>query len=248
MYTAVSDLVTKTQPPTYAHVLQVDQQIEDMFMGIPEYCRIRAESDSIADPPQIILQRIFIQMNHHKAQVVLHWRYLTLENKEGRYSYSNRRTVLAALKILKLHRTIYEGLKPGGRLYSVRWRVTCFFSHDYLLAISILCFYLQRHRDAISDSELNEIKETLHNTNTITGSRTPMSAEVKRAALAIESALPGFLEPGTDQSPTDSQVVTPAGSSDRTGFSNDQGNLSLRLLTFEIHSSLVSYLANTSEI
>ncbi|KAI0442478.1 hypothetical protein F4803DRAFT_519129 [Xylaria telfairii] len=223
MYTAVSSIVTNTQPPTYAQVLQVDRQLEDMFLKIPEYCRIKARSDSIADPPQILLHRIFIQMNHHKAQVILHWRYLTLANKDDRYSYSTKTTVTAALKILKLHQTIYEGLKTGGRLYSVRWRITCFFSHDYLLAISILCFYLQRNSDRISSSELSEIKQTLRQTKVIWGPRTPMSAEVKRAAAAIETVLPGILEHDSDESSNESQgVLTPAESSDLSAFSNDQ--------------------------
>lgn len=224
MYTAVSSIVTNTQPPTYAQVLQVDRQLEEMFLKIPEYCRIKARSDSIADPPQILLHRIFIQMNHYKAQVILHWRYLTLANKDDRYSYSTKTTVTAALKILKLHQTIYEGLKTGGRLYSVRWRITCFFSHDYLLAISILCFYLQRNSDRISSSELSEIKQTLRQTKVIWGPRTPMSAEVKRAAAAIELAIPGILEHDSDESSNESQgVLTPAESSDLSAFSNDQG-------------------------
>ncbi|KAI8944684.1 hypothetical protein F4801DRAFT_599409 [Xylaria longipes] len=222
MYTAVSSIVTNTQLPTYAQVLQVDRQIEDMFLKIPEY--FKSLCHSIVDPPQIVLQRIFIQMNYHKAQIILHWRYLTLANKDDRYSYSTKTTVTAALKILKLHQTLYEGLKTGGRLYSVRWRITCFFSHDYLLAISILCFYLQRNGDRVSSSELSEIKQTLRQTKVIWGPRTPMSAEVKRTAAAIESALPGILEHGSDESSNESQgVLTPAESSDLGVISNDQG-------------------------
>ncbi|KAF2968786.1 hypothetical protein GQX73_g4838 [Xylaria multiplex] len=223
MYTAVASVVTNTQPPTYAQVLQVDRQLEDMFLRIPEYCRIKAQPDSPIDPPQILLQRVFIQMNHHKAQVILHWRYLALAHKDDRYSYSTKTTVSAALKILKLHRTIYEGLKTGGRLYSVRWRVTCFFNHDYLLAMSILCFYLKQYGDKISDSELAEIQQTLRRSKAILlGLRTPMSAELERAAAAIESALPGILGHDSDESSSESQVLTPPGSSELNEFSHDQ--------------------------
>ncbi|RWA13367.1 hypothetical protein EKO27_g1733 [Xylaria grammica] len=224
MYTAVASVVTNTQPPTYAQVLQVDRQLEDMFLRIPEYCRIKTPTDSIADPPQILLQRVFIQMNHHKAQVILHWRYLALAHKDDQYSYSTKTVVSAALKILKLHRTIYEGLRTGGRLYSVRWRVTCFFNHDYLLAMSILCFYLKQNGDKISGSELGEIQQTLRQSKIILlGPRGPMSAEVERAAAAIESALPGILGHDSDESSSESQVLTPAGSSDFNEFSHDQG-------------------------
>ncbi|KAI0539224.1 hypothetical protein GGR58DRAFT_512452 [Xylaria digitata] len=231
MYTAVASVVTNTQPPTYAQVLQVDRQLEDMFLRIPEYCRIKNQPDSPIDPPQILLQRVFIQMNHHKAQVILHWRYLALAHKDDRYSYSTKTTVSAALKILKLHRTIYEGLKTGGRLYSVRWRVTCFFNHDYLLAMSILCFYLKQYGDKISDSELAEIQQTLRRSKAILlGLRTPMSAELERAAAAIESALPGILGHDSDESSNESQVLTPPGSSELNEFSHDQGISLITLL------------------
>ncbi|KAJ3575886.1 hypothetical protein NPX13_g3880 [Xylaria arbuscula] len=223
MYTAVTEVVTSTHPPTYAHVLQVDRQLEEMFTKIPEYCRIKFDPNSITDPPQVLLQRVFIQMNHHKAQLILHWRYLALAHKDDRYSYSTKTTVSAALKILTLHRTIYEGLKTGGRLYSVRWRVTCFFNHDYLLAMSILCFYIKQNGDKISDSELGEIQQTLRQSKAILlGPRTPMSAEVERAAAAIESALPGILGPESDESSSGSQVMTPAESADLNEVSNVQ--------------------------
>ncbi|KAI1310474.1 hypothetical protein F5Y03DRAFT_403422 [Xylaria venustula] len=233
MYTAVVSVVTSTHPPTYAQVLQVDRQLEDMFMRIPEYCRIKTQPESIQDPPLMLLQRVFIQMNHHKAQVILHWRYLALAHKDERYSYSTKTTVSAALKILKLHRTIYEGLKTGGRLYSVRWRVTCVFNHDYLLAMSILCFYLNQNGDKISGSELDEIKQTLRQSKAILlGPRTTMSSEVERAAAAIESALPGILGPDCDESPNESQVLTPADSSELNEFSNNQDPFAGSMLPF----------------
>lgn len=223
MYTVVASVVTNTQLPTYAQVLQVDRQIEDMFLQIPEYCRIKPESNFVTDPPLVLLQRIFIQMNYHKAQIILHWRYLTLANQDDVYSYSTKTTVAAALKILNLHQTMYEGLKTGGRLYSVRWRITCFFCHDYLLAMSILCFYLQRNGEKISKSELSEIQQTLRQTKMVQGPRAPMSAEMKRVAAAIESALPGILEHDSDESSTESQVLTPSESSELNGFLNEQG-------------------------
>ncbi|KAJ8130591.1 hypothetical protein O1611_g3036 [Lasiodiplodia mahajangana] len=197
MYIAVASVVTNTQPPTYAQVLQVDRQIEDMFQKIPEYCRIKPQSNFVTDPPQIILQRIFIQMNYHKTQIILHWRYLTLANQDDRYSYSTKTTVAAALKILNLHQVMYEGLKTGGPLYS-------------------------RNGDKMSESELNEIKQTLRQTKVIHGPRTPMSADVKRVAAAIESVLPGVLEHDSDESSSESQVPTPAESSEFSAVCNEQ--------------------------
>lgn len=223
IYAAVADVVTNTQPPTYAQVLQVDRQIEDMFAKTPEYCRIKPASDSAADSPQIILQRFFIEINYHKAQVILHWRYLALANQDDRYAYSTKTTTSAALKILKLHQTMYEGLKADGHLYSVRWRITCFLCHDYLLAMSILCFYLQRNGGKISSSELGEIKQTIRKTKVLWDQRTPMLAEIKRVAAAIELALPGILEYDSDERPNEGQVLTPANSAEPNMLHNEHG-------------------------
>ncbi|KAK5624618.1 hypothetical protein RRF57_000334 [Xylaria bambusicola] len=237
MYTAVTEVVTSTHPPTYARILQVDRQLEEMYTKIPEYCRIKVEPESIRDPPQVLLQRVFVQMNHYKAQLILHWRYLALAHKDDRYSYSTKTTISAALKILKLHQSIYEGLKTGGRLYSVRWRVTCFFNHDYLLAMSILCFYLKQNVDKVSGSELSEIQQTLRQSKALLlCPRTPMSAEVERAAAAIESALSGILGPESDESLGGSQVLTPAENAEPNESSNSQGMFFYNLLESELHS------------
>ncbi|KAI3328855.1 hypothetical protein HD806DRAFT_480898 [Xylariaceae sp. AK1471] len=222
MYTAVSNVVTKTKPPTYAQVLQVDRQIEEMLQKIPEYCRLRPQLDSVADSGQMLLQRIFIQMNYHKAQVILHWRYLTLAKNDDRYSYSAKTTVSAALKILELHHTIYDGLKTGGRLYSVKWRVSSFFNHDLLLAIIILCFYIQQKGETVSAAELDDFKQAFCQTKAIWDPRLLRSGELKRAAAAIESTIPGIFESCPDESPDGSQVLTPTESSGLSALSNSQ--------------------------
>ncbi|KAI1827959.1 hypothetical protein F4861DRAFT_548360 [Xylaria intraflava] len=213
MYSAVVDIVTNPQPPTYAQVLQTDRRIEEMFLQVPEYCRIKSLLESMSDLPQILLQRIFIQMNYHRAQIILHWRYLTLARKENRYSYSTKKTVSAALKILELYQVVYEGLKTGGGLYAVKWRLTSFINHDYILATSILCFYLRKNGDSISADELSEIKHTLRQTKMVTTHRLPMSPETRRAAAAIESALPGIFEDSSNESssgsPNESRAWTP---------------------------------------
>jgi hypothetical protein len=194
-----------------------------MFQKTPEYCRIQPQLDSVAESGQMLLQRIFIQMHYHKVQVILHWRYLTLAKNDDRYSYSTKTTVSAALKILELHQTIYDGLKTGGRLYSVKWRVTALFNHDLLLAISILCFYIQQKGETVSASEFNDIKQAFRQTKAIWDPRSLRSEELNRAAAAIESAIPGILESGSDENLDGSQVLMPPETSGLGALSNYQG-------------------------
>ncbi|KAI8635448.1 hypothetical protein F5Y19DRAFT_407806 [Xylariaceae sp. FL1651] len=221
VYTAVTNVVTNTQPPTYAQILQVDRQIEEKFLKIPLYCRVQ-QTDSIMDAPQIILQRLFIQMNYHKAQIILHWRYMTLARNDDRYSYSSKTTVSAALKILELHHTMFQGLKTGGRLYSVRWRVTSVFNHDFLLAISILCFYLQQNGDKISAYELDKIKQAIRETKAMWYPEFFKSNEAKRAVAAIESVLPGILGSNPDESSNESPALTLPDGPERIASQNYQ--------------------------
>lgn len=223
MYAAVASVVTGSQPPTYAQIPQVDRQIEEMYSKIPEYCRATTQPGSTVEPGQLLLQRLSIQMSHQRAQIILHWRYLSLAKHDDRYLYSTKTAVSAALKIIDLHYIIYEGLKTGGRLYSMRWRVSSFFNHDLLIALSILCFYIRQNSDKISTYEHDNVKQALRRSRIVWDSRPSMASELQRGFAAIESALPDIFDNDNIEGSDATQVLTPADSSDSNALPNNQG-------------------------
>ncbi|KAI2636008.1 hypothetical protein GGS21DRAFT_514127 [Xylaria nigripes] len=214
MYATVVSVVTNIRPPTYTQILQADRQIEEMFLKIPKHSKFEHQLEMV-DITQGLFQRILIQMNYYKALIILHWRYLTPAYKEDEYEYSTRRTVSAALDLLKLYQIVYEGLKIGGHRRSFEWRLTCFFNHGYMLATSILCFYLHKNGDKIKNCELSEIKQTLRQSMIVTVPRIPLSTEIKRVAAAIELAVSNIFEHEPDGSSNDTnRVLTPGQNSE----------------------------------
>ncbi|KAI0390523.1 hypothetical protein F5Y17DRAFT_468869 [Xylariaceae sp. FL0594] len=212
MYTAVTNIVTGSHPPTYTKVLQVDRQIEEMYFKIPEYCRTTPQASSVAEPGQLLLHRLSIQMSYQRAQIILHWQYLPLAKRDDRYSYSTKVTVSAALKIIDLYHVIFEGLKTGGRLYSMRWRVSSFFNHDLLIALSILCFSIRQNSNKAGTPELDNLKQALRRTRIVWKSRPSMPTDLQRGFAAIESALPDVFDKDDVDGPSTSSGLTPTGS------------------------------------
>lgn len=59
---------------------------------------------------------------------------------------SSRKPCDAALHILQHQLTLHDAMQPDGQLHQDRWKVSSGLSHDFLLAVTILClevdFYL----------------------------------------------------------------------------------------------------------
>ncbi|KAI1638426.1 fungal-specific transcription factor domain-containing protein [Biscogniauxia mediterranea] len=197
-YGVVSDLINSTQPCPYSRVMEVDSQLKEALKKVPDYCRVRPISDCIMDPAPIIIQRIYIQTTYHKARIVLHLRYLTASRDDDRYIYSQRTIIDAAIQILKFQHTIDDELKPCGRLFPARWRVSSLANHDFLLATSVICFYLQLMGNKIDPQELHTIKKIMKRTQSIWVKGSSSSTEGKKAAEAVNAALPGILDYNED--------------------------------------------------
>ncbi|KAI1333201.1 hypothetical protein F5Y16DRAFT_407151 [Xylariaceae sp. FL0255] len=221
----IHDTVTSATPAPYGQILHVDRQVEEKFSEIPGYCKMQSQPESNNDPPVIILQRLMINMSYHKAQIMLHWRYLALAKKEPRYMYSKKVAVSAALAILDLNHTMYEGLKTGGRLFSVRWRVNNILNNDFFLATSVLCFYLHLYRDMISTEELNNTMQCIRATKNMWDLRTPSFPEAQRAATAIRSVFPEIIDFNSEKDACESWTCVPTNTSGHLAMASDQDPL-----------------------
>ncbi|KAI1814683.1 hypothetical protein GGS20DRAFT_585281 [Poronia punctata] len=209
VYAAVADAVTSSQPSTYAQILQVDRQIEDMFSQVPAYCRFAPQPGTLPEPGPVLLNRLSIQMSYHKALIILHWRFMSLAKTDDRYSYSTKTTVAAALKLLQLHHEINEGLQTGGRFFSMKWKLSSFFNHDLLMAMSILCFYIRQNGDNMSTHELKSVKEALRQAGGLWRYRPSITDELKRAIAAIEADLPDVFDINTEEGYQEGHVRPP---------------------------------------
>ena len=152
----ISDLTASTRSSPYTEVLRLDKILSEAHLAIPADLQLRSITKSITDHPDVIIRRIFLALIFHKAQCVLHRKYLVPINSEIQYSYSRKICVEAALNVLQLQNMLHQGTQLGGQLYRDRWKISSLVNHDFLLAVTILCLELNHDLTRESISRPNE--------------------------------------------------------------------------------------------
>ncbi|GAA89263.1 C6 transcription factor [Aspergillus luchuensis IFO 4308] len=126
-------------PVSYDTVMEVDAQLRRARDLIPEHLLVRPIEDSPRESPTLILSRFTIASVYHKAQCVLHRKYLVRAHENPRFTYSRRTCIDSAMELLRYQSLLHTETQPMGRLRSRHNRVTSLGSTDYLLAATIIC-------------------------------------------------------------------------------------------------------------
>ncbi|KAM0416870.1 hypothetical protein ACHAPD_005807 [Fusarium lateritium] len=144
----------------YTEVQKMDDKLDQARKSIPECLRWHSMARNITDSPQQIMQKVILETIFYRAKIVLHRKYMFLPLAQ---SASSRRIVLeSALKLLDYQHMLQEETQPFCQLYQERWRVSSLVNHDFLLATSILCYYLQHARGVTPQlSESTSFDETI---------------------------------------------------------------------------------------
>ncbi|KAJ5634918.1 Fungal-specific transcription factor protein [Penicillium herquei] len=198
----VADVATEPQPHSYTHVLQLDKEIDETRKGLPVSMKWTSLASSLSVPPQVVIQRIWLEVCVQRLKIVLHKQFMVASRLQQQYTstYSASACLLAATKIIELQHLIDEETQVNGRLYQSRWRVTATFIHDFLLATSTLCIYLQVHkleqaRDQTSSGvkeslpDMEKLKRLLRKTQVIWLRESAASSEARKAASALNYVL-----------------------------------------------------------
>ena len=99
-YGEIFDLKSMRQPPQYADIMKLDNQLHSAYDSIPQALNMRPMAQSIIDSPTVILQRIHLALTYYKATCTLHRLYLIPGKTNQRFSYSHTACLEAALKML----------------------------------------------------------------------------------------------------------------------------------------------------
>lgn len=144
----VADAATAPRPRPYAEVLDLDRRIGEARDALPPGLRWAAGGLSSASclsvSPQVIMERIWLEVWMQRLRLDLHRKFLeppTLQQQQ--HAYSQATCLAAAVRVLEFQHLVDEEIRPSGRLYQSRYRLSNAYIHDYLFATSILCFYLQ---------------------------------------------------------------------------------------------------------
>jgi len=134
--------MTSRSSPSYGEVLRLDGRLEDAHKSIPPILRARSFASSVADPVELLMQRLWIELMYQKARIVLHRRYFSLAHADSRYERSYEECIQASMTLLQYQFDIYNEMQPGGRLAKEQWFMSSLSTHDFLLADMILCLEL----------------------------------------------------------------------------------------------------------
>ncbi|KAK0649330.1 fungal-specific transcription factor domain-containing protein [Cercophora newfieldiana] len=139
---AITTAAAAGKPVSYAEVMRVDRQLEDVRSKLPPTFRYRPFSQSLVDPVEVIMNRYWLDLLYHKSRIVLHRKYMCVARREPRYEHSRRACIGAATQTLRHQCDIHSEMQLDGRLAKDRWFLNSMSVHGFLLADMILCLEL----------------------------------------------------------------------------------------------------------
>lgn len=197
----IADLATGLHPYSYDMVLELDKQINEAQDTLPPNMKWEGLASCLTIPSLEIVQRIWLEMFVQRLKIVLHKKFI-VSSQEQQYDYSKTACLSASMKILEFQHLVDEETQPDGRLYQIRWRVSTAFTHEFLLATSILCFYLKSfaagnevsggQHDPPMDADtihVEKIRQLLRASQTIWVRLSADSTEAQKAAAALQYVL-----------------------------------------------------------
>nr|UPQ41315.1 GAL4-like Zn(II)2Cys6 (or C6 zinc) binuclear cluster DNA-binding domain [Hypoxylon sp. CO27-5] len=161
----VRDMATDTRLHKYEEVLAMEARLHAHQCSLPQTLKMQPIAQSLADPPQLIMQRIWLEICYLRLHMVLHKNYFMVPTQHKRYSHSRSVCVKSALKIIEHQHLVYDLVNPDGLLYDSRWKLSSVMNNEFLLATGILCAYLKQVLDipqsAVEGTSTEEISQLL---------------------------------------------------------------------------------------
>ncbi|KAL3478995.1 fungal-specific transcription factor domain-containing protein [Aspergillus californicus] len=130
------------QNTSYDSVLEMDAELRRVRDMVPEHLLVRPIEESPRDSLVLIMSRFSVMSVYHRAQCILHRKYLVRARENPRFTHSRKTCVESALELLRFQSMIHMETRPTGRLHSRQNRVTSLSSSEFLLAGTILCLDL----------------------------------------------------------------------------------------------------------
>ncbi|KAI1365328.1 hypothetical protein F5Y08DRAFT_304190 [Xylaria arbuscula] len=130
--------------PTYAEIMRVDARIQDAWSSVPSFLRIKPLSESVTDPPMLVIQRFGLASLYQKARCVLHRRYLVDPRRLKEHDYSRRTCLEASVSLLSYQSIMADATKPGALLAANRWFIASLAINDFLLADMVVALAVQQ--------------------------------------------------------------------------------------------------------
>jgi hypothetical protein len=173
-----------------AEIVQLDNEIREMHTTIPDVLRARPLSESIIDPPFLIMTRLYIDFIHLKSLCVLHRKYMARGNV-----FSTVSCIEAGTRLVSEFIDMYKEFAPGGQLYLQRWMLGNFTMNDFLLGVMVLCLVVHTRwkrgsqNSAIDTATESRVLALLEASHAICIEKSSASRDARRVSNAIRLTL-----------------------------------------------------------
>lgn len=195
----VADLATAPHPHSYAETIDLDKQIDAARNALPPNLKWTSLASSLHVQPQIIMERIYLEVCLQRLKIDLHRKFLEPSRVQKEYAYSRSTCLVAAMNILEFQHLVDEEIRVDGRLYQSRKRLSSAYIYDFLLATSILCFYLQTRTETMMQEQysdgseeaisVDKIKQLLRTSQVIWDRSSVTNKGARKAAAALRYIL-----------------------------------------------------------
>ncbi|RYP40257.1 hypothetical protein DL767_001800 [Monosporascus sp. MG133] len=195
----VADMAIEPRSHSYSEVLDLDKQIDKARDALPLSMRWKSLASSLDVPSQVLMKRIWLEVSLQRLKVDLHRKFIGPSRLQQEHAYSRSACLAAAMRILEFQHLVDEETRVDGRLNENPWRVSTSLLHEFLLATSILCFYLQNCSASpqeqsgepgdAGDISVDRIKRLLRVSQVIWARSSATSRAARKAVAALRYVL-----------------------------------------------------------
>ncbi|OJJ46101.1 hypothetical protein ASPZODRAFT_67377 [Penicilliopsis zonata CBS 506.65] len=140
----VTEAAAAVQSTPYDTVMEIDAELRQARDMIPEHLKPRSIEESHMDPTNLIIVRFSIASVYHKAQCVLHRRFLTRARENPRFTYSRQTCIDSAMELLNFQSMLHGETGLNGHRSTKQNRLSSLCTSDFLLAATIICLDLHQ--------------------------------------------------------------------------------------------------------
>lgn len=198
----ISDLAHDIRPYPYTELMRFEKLLQDTRNSLPASLRWQPLSRSITESPQTLMQRVYLDMFFYKMQIILYKRYLSASMTQLEYIHAREVCLDSAVNILEYQHLLDEETRLDGRLSSIGWTYSLILNDDFMLAASILCFYIKQYsgeyKDIIDEETFQSIRSLLRKSHDIWLRSSSVSGEAQKAVLSLGIIL-GIQLPSEDE-------------------------------------------------
>ncbi|OBT97872.2 hypothetical protein VE01_03930 [Pseudogymnoascus verrucosus] len=185
----ISDLAHDIRPYPYTELMRFEELLQNTRDSLPESLRWQPLSQSITESPQTIMQRVYLDMFFYKMQIILYKRYLSASMTQPQYTHAREVCLDSAIKILEYQHLVDEETQLDGRLSSIGWTYSLILNNNFMLAASVLCFYIKQYsgydKDIIDEETFQKIQALLRKSHDIWLRSSSVSNEAQKAVKSL---------------------------------------------------------------